>query len=111
MGGCKQVPTTLGAASRAILGARLQGLPPVVHTLSSGDGTTKMLVRLADGLEVEAVLIPHAPPKTAAGGVGGGGGGGHVAETAEAAAGWVGGRPAAEGHTTLCVSSQVPPPV
>mmetsp|Transcript_28272 Transcript_28272/g.84651 ORF Transcript_28272/g.84651 Transcript_28272/m.84651 type:complete len:395 (+) Transcript_28272:237-1421(+) len=54
-------PTTVGAR-RALLAAGLENFlpgsvdgPPAV----AADGTTKLLVRLADGLAVEAVLIPH----------------------------------------------------
>ena len=34
------------------------GLATLVHISSSSDGTTKLLLRLVDGLEVETVLIP-----------------------------------------------------
>ena len=34
------------------------GLATLVHVSSSSDGTTKLLLRLVDGLEVETVLIP-----------------------------------------------------
>ncbi len=34
------------------------GLATLVHASSSSDGTTKLLLRLVDGLEVETVLIP-----------------------------------------------------
>lgn len=34
------------------------GLATLVHTSTSSDGTTKLLLRLRDGLEVETVLIP-----------------------------------------------------
>jgi len=97
------VPTTLGAASKEVVNARLAGLPPVVHTVASKDGTRKMLLRLADGMEVETVLIPHAPALSA------------IQRRAEEAAGGHEGLPGGEekegpepeGHTTICVSSQV----
>ncbi|EED86561.1 predicted protein, partial [Thalassiosira pseudonana CCMP1335] len=34
------------------------GIASLVHTSTSSDGTTKLLLRLMDGLEVETVLIP-----------------------------------------------------
>jgi len=48
----------LGKPTRDILRNHLRQLPPVVHSVASADGTRKMLIRLEDGLEVEAVLIP-----------------------------------------------------
>ena len=69
------------------------GLATLVHVRSSADGTTKMLLRLADGLEVETVLIPFWTDGND--GTGRGGEGGRHRD----------GR--GEGRTTVCVSSQV----
>ena len=54
--------TNLGKAFRARLeqAARIQGAVPVHQTASAGDGTTKFLFGLADGMQVESVLIPPA---------------------------------------------------
>jgi hypothetical protein len=41
-----------GAHVMSELGQRLSGLPPVVLKVASDDGTQKLLLRLADGLEV-----------------------------------------------------------
>lgn len=40
--------------------AHIGGVTPVSHQLSPADGTTKFLFALADGLQVESVLIPPA---------------------------------------------------
>jgi 23S rRNA (adenine2503-C2)-methyltransferase len=83
------------------------GLATLVHVRSSFDGTTKLLLRLMDGLEVETVLIPF----WADGGndddrtnrrddvfVAGGGGGGTIGDDSARVV---------PGRTTVCVSSQV----
>ena len=54
-------PTTIGAR-RVLEASGLTAFVPAAleHADEAADGTTKLLVRLADGLAVEAVLIPHA---------------------------------------------------
>jgi len=67
--------------ARALLASHFEGIPGVSLETVAGDGTTKMLVDLCDGLQVESVVIPNR------------------------------GKPSAQGplkpRTTLCVSSQV----
>ena len=55
---------TVSAAGRAML-ASLEALVRVEDVSVSADGTTKLLLRLADGLAVETVLIPPLPQKHA----------------------------------------------
>jgi hypothetical protein len=45
-------PTPLGKAAVAVLAARVAALPRVALEVASADGTRKLLLRLADGLEV-----------------------------------------------------------
>jgi len=66
----------------AAAGARLAELEPIRRTVAA-DGTTKLLLQLADGQAVETVLIPPLPDT-----------GSKKADSARA-------------HTTVCVSSQV----
>ena len=73
------------------------GLAMLVHASASADGTTKMLLRLSDGLEVETVLIPFWSDDGNDDGTGRGGEGG----------GKKGDDSRKEGRTTVCVSSQV----
>ncbi|KAL3893298.1 MAG: hypothetical protein SGPRY_014327, partial [Prymnesium sp.] len=63
--------------------SRIDSIGTVVRETVASDRTSKLLLRLSDGLEVEAVLIPPLPPT-----------GGRVAASARA-------------RTTLCISSQV----
>mmetsp|Transcript_55456 Transcript_55456/g.129794 ORF Transcript_55456/g.129794 Transcript_55456/m.129794 type:complete len:489 (-) Transcript_55456:231-1697(-) len=67
--------------ARQTLLTNFEPLPLVSMGSKASCGTTKMLVRLADGLEVEAVVIPHEGRPTA--------------------------QSVVEPRTTLCVSSQV----
>jgi len=55
-----EAPTTTGAR-RVLEASGLTAFVPAAleHADKAADGTTKLLVRLADGLAVEAVLIPH----------------------------------------------------
>ena len=77
----------LGAARRAALKrsfSPLESIATVTHETRAADGTRKLLLRLADGFDVETVLIPPLPRA----------GGGRAAANARA-------------KTTLCISSQV----
>lgn len=57
--------TNLPAALRETLdGAFRIGTPTIVRRDVSSDGTTKLLLRLADGREVESVFIPDTPNQT-----------------------------------------------
>lgn len=67
--------------ARALLHQCFRPIAGVSHETVSRDGTTKLLIDLEDGLQVEAVVIPNNGKPTAAGEV--------------------------EARTTLCVSSQV----
>ncbi len=52
---------SLGKASRAFVEAHLDlSLPRVVQSTPSGDGSTKLLLELADGKTIEAVHMPRA---------------------------------------------------
>eukprot|EP00986_Skeletonema_menzelii_P006849 scaffold2603_cov138-Skeletonema_menzelii.AAC.2 len=62
------------------------GLATLVHISPSSDGTTKLLVRLVDGFEVETVLIPFWAQRT-------------TKNTEKNNLG--------KGRTTVCISSQV----
>lgn len=64
---------------------RFEPLPTVVETVRSPDLTTKMLVRMRDGMEIEAVIIPHDSRPTS-----------QKSLTGQTSA-----------RSTLCVSSQV----
>ena len=64
---------------------RFEPLPVVVDKVVASDDTTKLLVRLRDGMEIEAVIIPHESRPTA-----------QKSLTGKTAA-----------RSTLCVSSQV----
>ena len=57
--------TDLGRALRAKLAARFAIDTPVVRARQTSiDGTTKFLLRLADGRDIEAVYIPDTPAQT-----------------------------------------------
>ncbi len=57
--------TNLGRDLRARLIAHFSGDFPLVESRqTSGDGTTKFLVRLADGRHIESVYIPDTPAET-----------------------------------------------
>jgi len=45
--------------------SRFEPLPQVVEKVTAGDLTTKMLVRMRDGMEIETVIIPHDSRPTA----------------------------------------------
>jgi len=79
------VMTDLGRSFRSRLEetAAIGGVVLRNRRRSERDGTTKLLFSLADGLQVESVLIPAAPPV-------------HEADPEEG-----------EGRLTLCVSTQV----
>jgi 23S rRNA (adenine2503-C2)-methyltransferase len=57
--------TDLGAGLRAMLAQRFSiGTPEVIRKDVSTDGTTKLLLRLADGKLIESVFIPDTPSMT-----------------------------------------------
>ena len=57
--------TDLSRAARAQLAERwLISIPEVVRQERSQDGTTKFLLRLADGTQIESVFIPDTPAMT-----------------------------------------------
>ena len=57
--------TDLPRALRAPLAERaIVGTPEVVRRDTSADGTTKFLLRLQDGRQIEAVFIPDTPSQT-----------------------------------------------
>jgi hypothetical protein len=45
--------------TRNLLRAKFERLPHVVHKVRAADTTTKLLVRMCDGMEIESVIIPH----------------------------------------------------
>ncbi|MBA3948865.1 MAG: 23S rRNA (adenine(2503)-C(2))-methyltransferase RlmN, partial [Acidobacteria bacterium] len=57
--------TNIPAELRAQLAAAFRiGTPAIVRKDVSSDGTTKLLLRLADGREIESVYIPDTPNQT-----------------------------------------------
>ena len=75
------------------------GLATLIHISSSMDGTTKLLLRLVDGLEVETVLIPFYSTHVAAAVVA------NTINTNFTNTNQI--LPPPLGRTTVCVSSQV----
>lgn len=53
------VESELGKAPKAVVAALFERVPPVVLESRAACNTTKQLLRLHDGLEVEFVIIPH----------------------------------------------------